>query len=157
MNNYIPILTAFIGATCGALLGAYFSFISRKRERVWIERYETLKKISESIGVIRDVYEIDHLKSLGVEVVSADEWNQMVISMNTSKIKLRELASNMKLLFKQTELVKFEELQIALNIALKDVFNGEPQDYKPDMIQAIAEAADALQQETIAIAEKKCL
>ena len=157
MNAYIPILSAFVGAAIGSLLGAYFTFVSKKREKIWIEKFEILKQITEITGIIKEVYEIDHSGSMGIRTISDNEYNRLFEKMMSSKLKLREQSAALKLLVKEKKLKKFEVCLFNLNTNLQALFHIKPDENSTDFIEQVWAAAEELQKETIRLASKECL
>ena len=157
MKSYIPILAAFVGAAFGSLLGAYFTFVSKKRERVWSERFSVLKEIIEILGIIKEAYDVEHMDSMGVKTVGDEEREALISLMNSSKIKLRENSASLRILFKSKNLRYFEAYRQGLNEKFGDMFHIKPHENLTDFIEDIYESADLLQKETIKIAEKFCL
>jgi hypothetical protein len=67
--SVIPILVSFLGAS----LGAYFAIVKSKREKLWQERYETLKELVFSASAITSSFTVFHMEGMGVSVASDSE------------------------------------------------------------------------------------
>jgi hypothetical protein len=157
MNVYIPILSAFVGAAFGSLLGAYFTFVSKKRERIWIEKYEAFREITEIIGLIKEAYDIEHSRSMGVKKVPEEERQSLIAAIGKSKNRLREQSAALQLLLNPKDLDKFLEYRFALDISFQNLIYVQPQENLTDFIEEVYEAAGNVQKETFRMANKECL
>lgn len=60
-------------AIVAAGLGAYLAISKTKRERLWIDRYEALRKVVLALNTIQDHFEASHMTSMGVSVLRESE------------------------------------------------------------------------------------
>ena len=95
---------ALLVALLGAGVGAYFAVIKSQKERLWVDRYETLRDVVLSLGVIEHTFSASHLEQMGVSVLSSSESKRLNETWPNALFELRQNGAKIQLLFKSTDI-----------------------------------------------------
>jgi hypothetical protein len=153
MKDFIPILLAFLGAG----FGAYFAVVKSKREKLWQERYETLKSLVSSLNTILDAHEIFHLEELKVKSVTLLEKEKLIEELPSEKLKIRKDIAKLQLLFKKKDILNIVDSQIELNSSFVELLHMPCDAYRADYFSNIVSKVESLQKEVIELAQRKCI
>ncbi|GKX40215.1 hypothetical protein [Pectobacterium actinidiae] len=153
MGHFITLLIVALVSACS---GAYLALLKGKKERLWSDRYETLREIVLALGTVESRFSSSHMELLGVSVISRAESNKLSEEWPVAMHTLRQNIAKLRLLFKYTDISAFHEAVVELNSAFTDVYHGNPVDM-PEHHEAIAIKAKAAAEAAIAIGQKHCL
>lgn len=153
---FVPMGVALI-AFSGALVGVYLAIVKTKREKLWQERYETLKSIVSSSQAIVTSFTALHMEEMGVPVIRGSEQEQLNKELSEAKSLLRKNISILQLLFKRKHIEKVLQAYVNVNSSLQDLLNIGPEDYAADYIKSVSDEAELLSREAVELAQKKCL
>lgn len=153
---FVPIGVALI-AFFGALVGVYLAIVKTKREKLWQERYETLKAIVSSSHAIVTSFTALHMEEMGVPVVRCSEQDQLNNELSEAKSLLRKNISILQLLFKRKHIEKVLQAYVNVNSSLQDLLNIDPEDYAADYIKSVSDEAEILSREAVNLAQEKFL
>lgn len=153
MKDYLPLLVAFLGAG----IGAYFAILKSKTERLWLERYESLRAICEASNTLIHHYEAAQLEDYGLRVMSDQEQEKLSENVLKSKSELRVAIARAKLLFSAVEAKEIETAYTSMNGAITKVMNAHPSEYRADNFEDVAVKAKVLLEAAINLARNKIL
>ncbi|WP_444905076.1 hypothetical protein ACJJIU_10295 [Microbulbifer sp. CnH-101-E] len=153
MANYTPLVIAFFGAG----IGAFFAILKSKSEKLWAERFDTLKSTCEAANIIIHNHEALELHDTGVRTMNQQEMNELSDDFIKSKMKLRGTMANIKLLFNEKHSKEVEEAYNAMNDAIINARNAPPSEYLPDYLAEVSTKAKILLDTTTKLARKKIL
>jgi len=152
MNNYIPLLVAFLGA----LFGTYFAILKTRNERLWTDRYESLLKIVEISENIRSRFLVIQSDELCIDEYSKREIDHIEEIWSSTRFDLNRQSAKLRMLFKEREVRRLvNELQ-DLDRAIMDVTDtGEVN--KNDRLNVVWSFAGSCIDEAIKLSRAKCL
>jgi len=147
---------ALIVALIGAGVGAYFAILKSRKERLWLDRYETLRDIVISLGIIESTFSSSHMEQLGVSVMGRVESQKLQEEWPVAMHMLRQNLAKLRLLFKDDLIAKLRRSVVELHSAFTDMYHGE-QIHMPELHEAVAKRASYAAEEAIRVAQQKCL
>jgi len=152
VNTVVPLLVAMMGAG----LGAYFAFLKSRKERLWQDRYETLRNIVTSLDVVESFFSSSHLEELGVQAIGIDERDKLAIEWPNARYELIHNISRLRLLFKEEHIEGVRQAVTSLNAAFQDFYQGDHMD-SPELKQLISRRASEATEAAILVAQRHCL
>lgn len=147
---------ALIVALTGAGVGAYFAVLKSRKERLWLDRYETLRDVLISLGTIESTFSSSHMEQLGVSVMGRVESQKLQEEWPVAMHMLRQNVAKLRLLFKDELISKLRESVVELHSAFTDMYHGE-QLHMPELHEAIAQRASHAAEEAVRVAQENCL
>ncbi|UMO90285.1 hypothetical protein HP572_05550 [Pectobacterium sp. PL64] len=151
--NYAGVLLVALVSACS---GAYLALLKGKKERLWSDRYETLREIVLALETVESRFSSSHMGLLGVSVISRAESNKLSEEWPVAMLLLHQNIAKLQLLFKYTEISAFHEAVVKLNSAFTDIYNGNPVDM-PEHHEIIAIKAKGATEAAIAMGQRHCL
>jgi hypothetical protein len=159
MDNLVPITIAFLGAA----FGAYFAVLKSKKEKLWQEKFETLKELVCDLDIISSKFTKENMDAMGISASTDKERHTLDSGIDKAKIRVSTNISKLQLLFKNADLNLILEERMNLNSAFIDLYNSSS-DYQSNAIpeyiehmQAIASVSEKLKTHVIALAQLKCI
>lgn len=152
MESAVPLLVALIGAA----VGAYFAVIKSQKERLWLDRYETLRDMVMSAGTVESSFSSSHMEQLGVSVIGIAESKRLQDEWPVAMHNLRQSVAKLRLLFKDSEISEVRDKMLALHSAFQDMYNGE-QLHLPELHEAVGRRASELSGAAVRVAQRHCL
>lgn len=147
---------ALIVALIGAGVGAYFAILKSRKERLWVDRYETLRDIVISLGIIESAFSSSHMEQLGVSVMGRVESQKLQEEWPVAMHMLRQNLAKLRLLFKDDLIAKLRASVAELHSAFTDMYHGE-QLHMPELHETVAQRASYAAEEAIRVAQENCL
>lgn len=144
-----PLVIALVGAA----FGAFLALSKNKNERLWLDRYETLKDIIVALNKIESVYEASYMEQLSTKTIDDNEFLKMLNDLPNNKISLRESFAKLRLLYTESENRDIREELNKLNQAFPQMFHAHPID-RPEEHKAIADICHAATEAAIALGQK---
>jgi hypothetical protein len=138
----------------GALVGVYLAFVKTKKEKLWQERYETLKAIVSSSDALDTFFSASHMKEMGVSVNLDREQDQQNNDLSEEKRLLRRNIASLQLLFKRKQIEKVLQAYVNVNSSLQDLLNSNPEDNLADHIKSVSDQAASLSRAAVELAQK---
>jgi len=152
MESAVPLVVALVGAA----VGAYFAVIKSQKERLWLDRYETLRDMVLCAGTVESSFSSSHMEQLGVSVMGTAESNRLQDEWPVAMHNLRQHVAKLRLLFKDSDISDVRDKMLALNSAFQDMYNGE-QLHQPELHEAIGRRACELSEASVRVAQRHCL
>lgn len=141
--EFAKILGQILVAVVAAGLGAYYALSKTKRERLWVDRYEALRKVVLSLHTIQYHFEAVHLSSMGVSTLRESEETLLREASLSALVEVRSALSSLVLLFKPVELEVLFARHTALREAIINLNHSEPSDYQDSLGNVACEAEHA--------------
>jgi hypothetical protein len=147
---------ALLVALVGAGVGAYFAVLKSRKERLWLDRYETLRDIVLALGIVEARFSSSHMEQLGVSVMSGAESQRLSEEWPVAMNSLRKNLAKLRLLFHEKEISSLREAVADLHSAYTDLCHGEHIHF-PELNEVVAVKADKAAEAAIAIGQRHCL
>jgi len=149
---------ALLVALVGAAVGAYFAVIKSRRERLWLDRYETLRDIVLALGIVEAVFSSAHLELSGLTALNTAESRKLSDEWPNAMYMLRQHMAKLRLLFKESKISPLIEAVNELRSALFDINNYDDEDADTARLhQAAAIKAGEAIEAAIAVGQKHCV
>jgi hypothetical protein len=152
MKEYIPLLVAFAGAFFGTL----FAIAKTKKEKLWLEKYETLKEIIHCADLIRHQSSHTAMDALGIKTITESEKTKMNEELLESKMSLRKSVLKLRLLFKSKDISKIQNNYDALSTMMVKLVDMDPDVYRIDYHDEIEMKATDIIESVVSLSERKC-
>jgi hypothetical protein len=152
MESAIPLLVALVGAA----VGAYFAVIKSQKERLWLDRYETLRDVVLAAGTVESSFSSSYMEQLGVSVMGIAESKRLQDEWPVAMHGLRQHMAKLRLLFKDGDISEVREKMIAVHSAFQDMYNGEHM-HQPELHEAVGMRASELSEAAVRVAQRHCL
>lgn len=151
----------FIGgltlAALTAVLAAYLSYINTKKQRVLIDRYETLRDTLNHVEQIGLHYGARHLANCGIESLSPGEIKIISGDISASKILLAKCISKLRLLFKEKDLFLIINAHNQLRSKFEAYYALDLDQDDTTMLEDIATITSSMSENIIQLAQQKML
>ena len=151
----MELITTLVAALMGAGLGAFFTFVKFKNEKIWHEKYQVLSEIVDDLNLINHEYTIEHMHGMGLTVATKSDLDQIYKESAAVKTRLSRNISRLQLLFRKHDIENILEARIELNSAFLDLLNVSPHEYQPDFLESVANRADEMLEKVIGLAQTK--
>ncbi|MFM4896319.1 hypothetical protein ACK3Z8_03720 [Aeromonas caviae] len=146
------IYSIFVGLA-GAFFGGYFAVLKGRRERLWLDRYETLKELVHNLCVIESYYCASYMNLRGECVISNVEITKLKEECPEAMRNIRLNCQKLRILFDDVDLFDIREQFIALQSAFQDAYGSE-QDEIIESHDAISQQAKSLSNEIVSLSQK---
>lgn len=127
-------------AILAAVLGAHYALAKAKRERLWVDRYEALRKVVVGFHTIQHHYEAAHMESMGVLILSGTEADLLRTAATNAMMELRNALASLVLLFAVDELSELFERHTALREAVTGLNHSDPHEFQDALANVAGEA-----------------
>lgn len=142
-------LTKIVGqllvAVVAAVPGAHYALSKTKRERLWADRYEALRKVVLSLHTIQHYFEAAHLSSMGVDTFQGNEGALLKEASTAALMEVRSSLSSLRLLFEIQELRPLFEHHTALREAIINLNHADDVRYQDALGNVACSAEQAAQ------------
>ena len=152
MNNYIPLLVAFLGA----FFGTFFAIFKSRNERLWTDRYESLLKIIEISENIRSRFLVVQSDELSIDNYSSAEVEHIEEKWKSARFDLKRESSKIRMLFKEKDIERLSNDIQDLDRAIMNVSESSDEN-KNHKLNVVWSMAGSCIDEAIQLSRKKCL
>lgn len=152
MDTVGSLLVAFLGAGTGA----FFAVVKSRKERLWLDRYQTLQEIVLSLGIIESRFSASHMELLGVSALGSVERKKLSDEWPLAMHSLRQSMSKLQLVFRKELIKDLSSAVQDLHASFTDMHHGEGKD-TPELHQVIAVKASTASEKAIGVGQKFCL
>jgi hypothetical protein len=140
------------------MFATYFALVKTKKEKLWLERYNSLRDIVECLEIIESNYAASHMDSMGLPVMSENEKKKLSKQLFGAKSRLSSKIAKVQLLFKKTDISSLLEAQVELNASFLALWSLHPDSHPlQDLLEDVYNRSGKLLDETIKLGQNKCL
>ncbi len=157
MDIFLSILVPILVGFFGALIGAYIVFERYKNEKLWQERFDTLKQIADITETLYFHSNSSVLERSGLQVISPEHREKLENVFTDAKLNFSHKILKLKLLFQEKDLKlineSFNETE-SLIVIIQDSLSTEL--FRGDLHAELQEHILTLQAAVIELSRKKC-
>jgi hypothetical protein len=152
VQNVFPLLVAFLGA----LFGTYFALLKSRKERLWLDRYETLIAIADLLDIIKTKFLSLQAEELNLKAFTSEEKEHLETEWRATRRNLNSKMTKVRMLFEEREVSGLLAAHYELDKTILEALEGLGPDYNAQLNKVWTSVNETVDQ-AIAVARKKCL